>query len=91
MKKHATAGYRILNLFNDTMDLAGGALQHHEHWDGTGYPKGLKEEEISITARIIAVAENYDFRTNKYSIAKLNKKKLLKKLMPVPGGNMIPR
>jgi len=85
MKKHATAGYRILNLFNDTMDVAGGALQHHEHWDGTGYPKGLKEEEISITARIIAVAECYDFRTNKYSIAKLSKEEAIEEIKACAG------
>jgi HD-GYP domain-containing protein (c-di-GMP phosphodiesterase class II) len=35
-------------------------LTHHERWNGQGYPKGLKGEEIPLLARIIAVAERYD-------------------------------
>ncbi len=60
IKGHSINGYRILNAFNDTMDLSESVLAHHERWDGTGYPKGLKNEEISKTARIIAIAESYD-------------------------------
>ncbi|MGI6706732.1 MAG: diguanylate cyclase [Clostridia bacterium] len=59
-KEHVVIGYRILNSFDDTIDLAEPILTHHENWDGTGYPKGLKGEEIPKTARIIAVAETYD-------------------------------
>jgi putative two-component system response regulator len=36
------------------------ALSHHERWDGTGYPRGLKEEEIPIPGRLMAVADVYD-------------------------------
>jgi diguanylate cyclase (GGDEF)-like protein/PAS domain S-box-containing protein/putative nucleotidyltransferase with HDIG domain len=60
MKRHATVGYRILNSFDFSMDLAEAVLAHHERWDGTGYPKGLKGEEIPLVARIIAIAESYD-------------------------------
>lgn len=60
IKKHAIVGYRILNSFDQTLDLADAVLAHHERWDGTGYPKGLKGEEIPLPARIIAVAESYD-------------------------------
>jgi HD-GYP domain-containing protein (c-di-GMP phosphodiesterase class II) len=35
-------------------------LSHHEHWDGTGYPVGLKGDEIPLLSRIIAVVEYYD-------------------------------
>ena len=64
MQQHSVVGYRILNLFDDTIDLAEGVLSHHEHWDGTGYPKGIKGEEIPLSSRIIAVAEAYDAMTN---------------------------
>ena len=53
-------------MFDDTLDLAEAVYSHHENWDGTGYPKGLKGEEIPITGRIIAVAEVYDELTNEY-------------------------
>jgi putative two-component system response regulator len=39
---------------------------HHERWDGSGYPAGLKGEVVPIGARIIAVAESFDFITNKW-------------------------
>lgn len=61
MKRHTVIGYRILNLFSDTMDLARGALEHHELYDGSGYPKQLKGEEISLMGRILSVAEAYEF------------------------------
>lgn len=59
-KKHTIMGYRILNAFDDTMSLADAVLYHHERWDGTGYPKGLKGEEIPFSARVIAIADCYD-------------------------------
>jgi len=39
-------------------------LAHHERWDGTGYPQGLKEEEIPLLARITAVADAYEVMSN---------------------------
>lgn len=63
-KLHSVVGYRILNSFDDTLDISSVALSHHEHWDGTGYPKGLKGNEIPLLSRIIAVAESYDSMTN---------------------------
>lgn len=60
IKKHPIMGYRILNAFDDTMSLADAVLHHHERWDGTGYPKGLKGEEIPFLARVVAVVSYYD-------------------------------
>lgn len=60
VKKHTTVGYRILNNIDDTLDLAEAVLAHHEHWDGTGYPKGLSCDEIPRFARIIHLIEGYD-------------------------------
>lgn len=77
MQRHPATGYRILNLFHETMDIAQGALDHHERWDGGGYPKGLKGEEISLAGRIIAVAEAYDFGTNPHSTACVGQDKTL--------------
>lgn len=60
MQHHAVVGYRILNLFDDTLDLAEYVYSHHERWDGRGYPRGLKGEQIPLIARIISIAETYD-------------------------------
>jgi len=68
IKKHVIAGYRILNSFDETLDLAGIVLAHHEYWDGSGYPRGLKGQEIPFLARIITAAEYYDEILNKPDI-----------------------
>ena len=60
MRQHSAVGYRILNLFDDTLDLAEYIYGHHERWDGTGYPRGLEGEQIPQISRIIAVAETYE-------------------------------
>ncbi|MCE5235443.1 MAG: HD domain-containing phosphohydrolase [Clostridiaceae bacterium] len=60
VKKHASAGYRILNSFDSTLSLAEAVLAHHERYDGYGYPKGLKASQIPLPARIISVAESYE-------------------------------
>ncbi len=60
MAQHPVAGFRILNLFEDTLDLAEGAFTHHENWDGSGYPRGIKGEEIPLMGRILRGAETYD-------------------------------
>lgn len=65
MERHPLTGYRLLNLFIETLDIAEIVLTHHERWDGLGYPKGLKSVEIPLLARIISVAEVYDAMTNK--------------------------
>jgi diguanylate cyclase (GGDEF)-like protein/PAS domain S-box-containing protein len=64
MKRHPEIGYRILISSNEFSGIAGYVLEHHERWDGNGYPKGLKGEEISLQARIIAVADAYDAMTS---------------------------
>ena len=63
IKRHSEIGYRILSSVNEFSEIAGFVLDHHERWDGSGYPKGLKGEEISIPARIIAVADSFDAMT----------------------------
>ncbi|MBV7271341.1 transporter substrate-binding domain-containing protein [Clostridium sp. PL3] len=60
IKRHPEIGYRILSSVNDMAELAEYVLAHHERWDGTGYPKGLKGEEIPLKSRIIAIADAFD-------------------------------
>lgn len=65
IKRHPETGYRILNGSAELIELAETVLQHHERWDGTGYPKGLSSDDIQIYARIIAIADAYDAMTSK--------------------------
>ncbi|HOR13011.1 MAG TPA: HD domain-containing phosphohydrolase, partial [Clostridia bacterium] len=58
--QHPIIGYRILNYFDDTLELAEIVLAHHENWDGSGYPKGLKGEAIPLLARILSIAGAYE-------------------------------
>jgi HD-GYP domain-containing protein (c-di-GMP phosphodiesterase class II) len=60
MQTHPELGYQILSRVEDLKDVTAGMRFHHERWDGTGYPLGLKGEEIPLIARIIAVADTYD-------------------------------
>ncbi|MBE0446974.1 MAG: HD domain-containing protein [Actinobacteria bacterium] len=59
IKLHPFKGYQILKPVGDLKDLAEAVLQHHERYDGTGYPNGLKGEDILIEARILAVADAF--------------------------------
>lgn len=63
VKRHPEIGYRILSAVAEFSDLALAILEHHERWDGSGYPQGLKAEQISYQARIIAIADSYDAMT----------------------------
>ncbi|MGZ5579592.1 MAG: HD domain-containing phosphohydrolase [Methylobacter sp.] len=66
MKTHSQRGYQMLNVSYHTPQrplfklAATIALEHHEKWDGSGYPYGLKGEEISMAGRITAVADVFD-------------------------------
>lgn len=64
MKSHTELGYNILRAADEYSRLAEYALTHHERWDGKGYPRGLKEEEIPLFARIINLADSYDAMTS---------------------------
>ncbi len=63
MKHHPEIGFRLLGATNEFNNIAEYVLAHHERWDGTGYPKGLKGNEIVWKARVIAIADSYDAMT----------------------------
>lgn len=60
IQQHAQNGYEILKDIQLVPDIAIGAGYHHEHLDGSGYPRGLTGEQIPLTAQIIAVADTFD-------------------------------
>jgi diguanylate cyclase (GGDEF)-like protein/PAS domain S-box-containing protein len=64
MKQHAEKGYRIALASPDLAGVADYILKHHEHWDGSGYPLGLKKDEIPIECRILAIVDAFDAMTN---------------------------
>jgi putative nucleotidyltransferase with HDIG domain len=63
IKKHSEIGYRILSSVVEFSGIAEFILNHHERWDGNGYPQGLKGEKIAIPSRIITLADSYDAMT----------------------------
>ena len=67
IKNHARTGYEILKKSNRPIMKAAAvvALQHHEKWDGSGYPQGLSGENIHIYGRIAAIADVFDALSHK--------------------------
>src|SRR5438128_11443406 len=60
MKIHPTVGGDILKRVNFPYPVEDIVRYHHEKWDGSGYPKGLRASEIPLVARIISVVDFYD-------------------------------
>jgi len=69
MKDHTTKAYKLLQYSSRQLIQAAGIIahEHHEKWDGSGYPRGLKGEEIHIYGRIVAIADVFDALTHKRS------------------------
>ncbi|HBT59617.1 MAG TPA: hypothetical protein DEA45_02185 [Acholeplasmataceae bacterium] len=65
VKKHPEIGYRILSTVPEYYEVASDILSHHERYDGNGYPRGLKGEQIPLRARILSLADAYDAMVNK--------------------------
>ena len=72
MKKHPTYALNILSKLKSELIKAAAiiAYEHHENWDGSGYPKGLKGDDIHIYGRIVAIADVLDALTHKRSYKK---------------------
>jgi HD-GYP domain-containing protein (c-di-GMP phosphodiesterase class II) len=63
MKQHPSKGEHILEAVPLLRDMAGAGLMHHENVDGSGYPRGLKGDEIPLLGRIVSVADAFDAMT----------------------------
>lgn len=85
MRQHPLIGFRILNFCEKTAAFAPDILQHHEFWDGNGYPKGLSGGEISRNARVITLAERYDRLTGKDAERPLEREQALAEIARCAG------
>jgi diguanylate cyclase (GGDEF)-like protein len=65
MRRHSELGYQILKGIDFFRNAAEIVYAHHEHYDGTGYPRGLVGEEIPLGARVFAVVDAYDAMTSR--------------------------
>ena len=63
MKQHPRKGEYILEAVPLLKQMAGAGLMHHENWDGSGYPDGLKGDQIPLLGRIVSVADAFDAMT----------------------------
>ncbi len=64
VKKHSFEGYQLLTSQNIDKHICNAALMHHERCDGSGYPQGLKDNEIDRYAKMVAIADVYDAMTS---------------------------
>jgi HD-GYP domain-containing protein (c-di-GMP phosphodiesterase class II) len=71
VRTHPARGARVLKPLDAFYpELSRGVLAHHERWDGSGYPRGLRGEEIPFSARIVMIADTFDAMTHKRSYSK---------------------
>ncbi len=91
VKRHAETGYHILKSVDAYANLSEYVLAHHEHWDGTGYPRGLKGAEIPLVSRIIMVAGAYEAMTGECVYRKaLSKEEAIQELIRCSGKQFDP-
>jgi diguanylate cyclase (GGDEF)-like protein/PAS domain S-box-containing protein len=64
IRKHPEIGYRLAESSPELVAIAEGILSHHENWDGSGYPLGLKGEKIPLLSRILAIVDAFDGMTH---------------------------
>ena len=64
VQSHCEIGYRIAASIPEISYIAEGILNHHEKWDGSGYPRGRKGDEIPLYSRIVSIVDAYDVMVN---------------------------
>lgn len=95
MKRHTLYGYKALIESNERQPYLKFAkeitLGHHEKWDGTGYPFGLKAEEIPLSARLMAIADVYDaMRSKRPYKEEMSHEKVVKEMLDESGRHFDP-
>jgi diguanylate cyclase (GGDEF)-like protein/PAS domain S-box-containing protein len=92
IKEHPARGYKIASASEEFITVAEDILHHHEHWDGAGYPDGLKGEEIPYLARIISIIDAYDVMTNDRPYSKaISKEEALSEIKSCAGTQFDPQ
>lgn len=92
MAAHAETGYQILKEIPGMADIAQIVLHHHEKWDGSGYPRGVKGEEIPYLSRVLSVANAYEYLTGEHyhPSKRLSRKEAIKELRRSAGSRYSP-
>ncbi|MBI5103268.1 MAG: HD domain-containing protein [Nitrospirae bacterium] len=92
MKKHPVFAYEMLSPIRYLRRALDIPHAHHEKWDGTGYPLGLKGEQIPLVARIFAVADVWDaMRSDRVYRTSLSVDKVREHLRSLAGTHFDPR
>ncbi len=92
IKKHPEIGYWLLKADKRYRKLAQYVRHHHEHWDGNGYPGGLKGGEIPLFSRIIAISDAYDAMTTERVYQKTKtRKEAIRELTLYSGSQFDPK
>lgn len=91
IRTHPAVGHRVLNATEEFSHISEEVLSHHEWWNGSGYPRGLKEEEVPLLARIIAIVDAYDVMTEEQVYKKaVSKKEALREIKAQAGSQFDP-
>ncbi len=91
IRKHSEIGYQLLKEVDDYKHLAEIVLSHHEWWNGLGYPRNLKEKQIPLLARIIAVTDAYETMIGKRNYKEsIGKDEAIKELKACAGTQFDP-
>lgn len=91
IERHPELGYQILRSLNEYSKIAEYVLAHHERWDGNGFPRNLKGDDIPLNTRIIAIADTYDALTSDRPYRKaLSKEEAIEVLKTCAGSQLDP-
>ncbi len=92
VKQHVIIGSQILAPLSHLGDIVPAVRHHHERWDGTGYPDGLRGEEIPLAARIIGAAEVFDaLSTSRAYQEKMAAEKAIERIADLAGTVLDPK